>query len=89
MSNMARKDKRKLFLFGKYSLALLPPKKWLTELGVKQGDVVHLEFDSKRRRIVVRLTDNGKITESPKIPKQEITHQEPEENDDWQSIPEI
>jgi len=57
MSVMAKKTSRKFFLFGRYSLALLIPKKWLNELNVKRGDVVGLEFDRKRRRIVLRITD--------------------------------
>ncbi len=90
MSNMARIDKRKLFLFGKYSLALLPPKKWLTEIGVKQGDLVQLEFDRKRKRIVLRMDGQDKEIKPPVIAKEEITHDEPEkDSEDWQSIPEI
>ncbi|MEK7170725.1 MAG: hypothetical protein AAB774_00245 [Patescibacteria group bacterium] len=52
---MARKSVRKLFLFGRYSLALLLPKKWLTELGVKRGESVRLELDRTRKRVVLRF----------------------------------
>lgn len=52
---MARKSERKLFLFGRYSLALLLPKRWLTELGAKAGTIVHLELDRARKRVVVRF----------------------------------
>ena len=86
MSDMTRKSERKLFLFGKYSLALLPPKKWLTELGIKKGDSVTLELDRSRRRIVVRLAEEAGQTPtntSPKSIKPEET------NDDWESIPEL
>ncbi len=90
MSYMARKDKRKLFLFGKYSLALLPPKKWLNELGIKKGDTVGLEFDRTRKRIVIRLGDTVEKDEAPEIAKEEISHKESEDiSEDWQSIPEI
>jgi len=52
---MRQHTARKLFLFGRYSLALLLPKKWLRTLGVGRGETVQLELDRKRRRIVVRL----------------------------------
>lgn len=50
-------SRRKLFLFGKYSLAVLPPKKWLTELGIKNGDWASLTFDRKKRRISIDFTN--------------------------------
>ena len=58
-------NQRKLFLFGKYSLALLPPKKWLSELGVNKGDHVELEFDRKRKRIVLKFGSyNQEVSET-------------------------
>ncbi|OGD61046.1 hypothetical protein A3A71_02295 [Candidatus Berkelbacteria bacterium RIFCSPLOWO2_01_FULL_50_28] len=53
---------RKLFLFGRYSLALLIPKKWLVALEVNRGDGVELALDRKRRRIVLRF---GKTPTTP------------------------
>lgn len=46
---------RKLFLFGKYSLALLPPKKWLNKLGIKKGDTVDIKLDSSKRRLIIQF----------------------------------
>ncbi|HSX42066.1 MAG TPA: AbrB/MazE/SpoVT family DNA-binding domain-containing protein [Candidatus Saccharimonadales bacterium] len=68
---MPRISQRKLFLFGRYSLALLLPKKWLRELGIEPGAKVQLEFDKTRSRIVIRLntaapTKPAKGTQSPK-----------------------
>lgn len=81
---MARKSQRKLFLFGKYSLALLPPKKWLKELGIKEGDYAQLEFDKTRGRIVIRFTAEG---ESPATPPS--TASEEESGQGWQPVPEL
>lgn len=50
-----RKSKRKLFLFGRYSLALLLPKKWLKDTDNDAGDEMDLEFDQARGRIIIRL----------------------------------
>lgn len=55
---MAKKSARKLFLFGRYSLAMLLPKKWLTEIGAKRGELVAMEFDRRRRRIVLRFSQS-------------------------------
>ncbi len=46
---------RKLFLFGRYSLALLLPKIWLTEIGVGRGKFVDLEYDRRRSKIILRF----------------------------------
>lgn len=84
---MARTSWRKLFLFGRYSLALLPPKKWLTEIGIKKGDKVKLEFDKSRKRIVVRLAPtNG----SPASSSNNGRDKKPKTgSDDFQPIPQI
>ncbi len=85
MSFMAKSARRKLFLFGRYSLALLPPKKWLSELGAKKGDVVTVELDKTRRRLVVRLDEpntqsaNNKRTDSKPKPS----------GDGWEEIPQL
>lgn len=48
-------DQRKLFLFSRYSLALLLPKIWLKELGAERGELVTLNLDRKRGRIVLQF----------------------------------
>jgi antitoxin component of MazEF toxin-antitoxin module len=80
---MARHSDRKLFLFGRYSLALLLPKTWLKELGVTAGNQVHLEFDRARKRIVVRLEEGSGIA-----PKETRQKPKPSEND-WTPLPEL
>lgn len=76
MSSMGIKSQRKLFLFGKYSLAILPPKKWLTEFDVKRGDILKLELDRRRGRIVISLKDKGEA-QKPKEPKSSSNDFEP------------
>jgi len=66
---MARHSDRKLFLFGRYSLALLLPKIWLKELGIAAGNQVHLEFDRARKRIVVRLDPSRAVKIAEPRPK--------------------
>lgn len=80
---MARKSERKLFLFGRYSLALLLPKRWLTELGAVAGTVVGLEMDRARKRIVVRFTNTTESATKSKPKRQ------PKEETDWQPIKEL
>lgn len=75
---------RKLFLFGRYSLALLLPKKWLTELGVKRGELVTMEYDRRRGRVVLRFetplnTTKPIASEALNIP----------DRDDLEPIPQI
>ncbi len=82
MLSMTRKSDRKLFLFGRYSLALLLPKKWLRELSVEAGQEVLLEFDKSRRRIVVRLSGLN----TPKPPKKVAKRPE---SQDWEEIPSL
>lgn len=82
---MTRKSQRKLFLFGKYSLALLPPKKWLTELGVGKGDNVILELDKSRKRIVVRLASEEPVAQEQRKAKPKSS----QPADDWETIPEL
>jgi len=48
-------DTRKLFLFSRYSLALLLPKTWLNELGIERGELVTLKLDRKRSRIIIKF----------------------------------
>ena len=78
---------RKLFLFGKYSLALLLPKKWLTELGVERGDSVELELDRSRKRVVLRFSQTQNVsTQKAKVQTEILTTPEPSE---LQPIPEL
>lgn len=88
---MAKKSERKLFLFGRYSLALLPPKRWLTEAGVKAGDKVELEFDRKRKRIVVRLpsSNDSQIPQKAKKLKNEKSDPKNPDGIDWQPVPQL
>ncbi|MEX1051793.1 MAG: hypothetical protein WEC83_00160 [Patescibacteria group bacterium] len=80
---MPKTSRRKLFLFGRYSLALLPPKKWLSQLGVKAGDEAVVELDQARRRLVVRFDQlqqqpNAKPAKKPTPPA-----------DGWEDIPQL
>jgi len=78
---MRKTTLRKFFLFGRYSLAILPPKKWLTELDVKAGDSSLMEFDRKKQRIIIHLQQPEVKLETIKNPDQL------EKTDDWQPIP--
>lgn len=82
---MAKFDARKLFLFGRYSLALLLPKSWLAELNIEAGDSVELEFYQSSRRIVVKFR-------SVRRPGAALTanqlNEEPSRKD-WQPLPEL
>jgi len=99
MSVMARKGERKLFLFGRYSLALLLPKKWLSDLGALRGDAVSMEYDRARRRIVLRFdSDNSEVnvkaTAKPKTTAKQVKPAALElisknEATDLQPIPEL
>ncbi len=81
---MARHSDRKLFLFGRYSLALLLPKPWLKELGILAGNQVHLEFDRARKRIVVRLNGSALPSHTARQPKQPKNT-----GSDWTPLPEL
>lgn len=87
MLTMPRMSARKLFLFGRYSLALLLPKKWLRELEVGPGQNVQLEFDKTRKRIVIRLTDSTPT--APTTKKKTSNPQKPPKDGDWQPIPQL
>jgi len=94
MSIKMRKSERKLFLFGRYSTALLLPKKWLGELGVGPGDRVALEFDVARKRLVVRPTNLFVPTTTPKTSDTTKTAdsrpaESKTEGDEWQDIPQL
>ncbi len=88
MSIMSKHQARKLFLFGRYSLAILPPKKWLTELGLKRGDSISLELDKKRGRIIIRLND-GQIDNIPPAPTKKKQLPERAEDSGWEPIPSL
>lgn len=85
MSSMGKITQRKLFLFGRYSLALLPPKKWLSQIGARAGDEVTVELDKTKRRLIVRF-DNP--TASGK-PKKSTKPSSKNDADDWQPIPQL
>lgn len=82
---MARSTQRKLFLFGRYSLALLPPKKWLSQLGVKVGDTVTVELDKTKRRLIIRFDNPHPISAEHKTSK----HGKKSDPDGWQPIPQL
>ncbi len=86
---MAKNNHRKLFLFGRYSLALLLPKRWLKELAAERGDEVALQFNKKRHQITIEfgLKDSHppvKNDGSAPSPKKKKT-----DGDDWQPIPQL
>lgn len=83
---MTAKVSRKLFLFGKYSLALLLPKKWLTEAGVEIGDTVDLEYRAKKGKIAVifRTTKKPVASSQTKSATESL-----EDGSDWEPIPQI
>ncbi len=85
MSSMARHTDRKLFLFGRYSLALLLPKLWLKELGIQAGSLVHLEFDRSRARIVVRL----RPAPTKELPQTKKRKTPPKPDTGWEPLPEL
>ena len=75
---------RKLFLFGRYSLAMLLPKKWLTELGAKRGEMVTMELDRRRNRVVLLFEADG-VDDKP-LAKQQTSAPN---QDDLEPIPQI
>jgi len=84
---MAKNNRRKLFLFGRYSLALLLPKRWLKELAAERGQEVVLQFNKKRHQITIEF-DSSKIPN--KIPSS-VSEQKKKkiDGDDWQPIPQL
>ena len=84
---MAKKSARKLFLFGRYSLAMLLPKKWLTEIGAKRGELVAMEFDRRRGRIVLRFNQSAETNSAKDVVVTKL--KKPEPASDLQPIPEL
>ena len=81
---MKKVVRRKLFLFGRYSLALLPPKKWLSKMGVKRGDLVDIELDDPRRQLIVRFVNQPK---NKPVKKKTMGNDKPRNG--WDPIPRI
>lgn len=79
---MRKSSRRKLFLFGRYSLALLPPKKWLGDLGVKAGDEAVVELDKTKKRLIVSFPNSSRSPNKPAANSKKKT-------DDWEPIPGI
>lgn len=77
MSVMKKATSRKFFLFGKYSLALLLPKKWLVEYQIEDGSIRKVELDRKKERVIISL----RPTEQPSAP------QETDKKEDFTPIP--
>jgi len=84
---MAKTSSRKLFLFGRYSIALLLPKKWLVEHNVKIGDIIDLELDNKKERIIVKL--NSSAPAKAKIKKKSSRQAGENDKTDWEPIPQM
>ena len=81
---MNKLSKRKLFLFGRYSLALLLPKKWLTEMMIKAGDTVNVKFERDKRQVIIYFgKPKKKLAEESEKPK------EPVSKDDLEPIPQL
>jgi len=83
---LGRKTHRRLFLFGRYSLALLLPKKWLNYLGAERGTTLQLELDKKRKRIVVRFGKSAELTK-PKNTEATSKTIKPDPQNDLEPIP--
>ena len=79
---------QKLFLFGRYSLALLLPKKWLTELGAKREELVTINFDRRKGRIILRFKQNPDQSVAPVKLKAAKTKAQ-KTTTDLQPIPEL
>lgn len=88
MSFMGKISKKKMFLFGRYSLAILPPKKWLSEMGVEEGDEVTVELDKRKRRIIIHIDE---VRDSKKITNKKVEKSDrgDRDSDDWQPIPQL
>ena len=85
---MKKVVRRKLFLFGRYSLALLPPKKWLTKLGVEEGDSVEIEMNASKNRMIIHFHPENKTQTTPD--KDKPTSKKPDKpNDGWEPIPQL
>ncbi len=87
---MAKTTVRKFFLFGKYSLALLIPKKWLSELGVGEQSTVRIEYEAKKKKIVLRFDDSD-VIHKPNKPKTKKAADPASDKEDetWQPIPQL
>jgi len=86
---MAKVTQRKFFLFGKYSLALLLPKKWLSELGVGEQSQVRIEYEGSKRKITLRF-DEGLLADSTKkVVKKKPTGKTSDSDETWEPIPQI
>jgi len=87
-------DVRKIFSFGRYSLALLLPKKWLSELSVEAGDYLQLEFDRKKQRITVKRSDRPTTNQSNSHKPQKTSTAKgskgnPDAAGSWEPIPQL
>ncbi|MEK7548754.1 MAG: AbrB/MazE/SpoVT family DNA-binding domain-containing protein [Patescibacteria group bacterium] len=85
---MAKYSTRKLLLFGRYSLALLLPKSWLSQLQIEAGDSVELEFDHQGRQIVVTFVGHGRLADKAAVAKTGSRLDNLIDND-WQPLTEL
>lgn len=72
---------RKLIKFSNYSLCLTIPKSAVKTFGVGKGDIVEVEFDSKRRQIVIDLPKNSKS--APVVKKQDKENSKSDKSLRW------
>lgn len=84
---MKKTIKRKLFLFGRYSLALLPPKKWLSKLGIKEGDYVDMELNTSKRRLIIQFRSSE--LDSPDTKTTKSPTDTDKSKNGWEPIPRI
>lgn len=70
---MSKFSVRKLFLFGRYSIALLLPRNWARELELDNRSFVALEFDRTKKRIIVSPAPDGKINNGDLRPTEKLS----------------
>jgi antitoxin component of MazEF toxin-antitoxin module len=56
-------EKRKLIKFGNYSLCITLPKDIVSEMKLKKGDVINLQVDEQKGKIIIDL-EKTKVTKS-------------------------
>lgn len=86
---MAKNNRRKLFLFGRYSLALLLPKRWLKELAAERGDEVTLQFNKKRHQITIEFGLKNSSSGAKSDSSTPSSKKKKADGEDWQPIPQL
>lgn len=49
-----KKDIKRVYKFGEYSIAVIPSKRWLEDMGVTDSGVVEMTYDDQAKTITVR-----------------------------------